>query len=288
MRKWAFFLSFCFSASSAFALLNGQFVNARQNAAERSLVFLTHTGHDGKPFFLCSASLIAPGVVLTAAHCLDHKIQESLGDVQVVFSNTFSFDPNKVIRNATRTVIHPDYNTSPIESFKWVQDKQSNQWVQKPDLVSQFDHDVALVFFEGRIPTGFQTIRIDEDRNRVLAGKKVLLYGYGYNSDPALSLNPILAPRALQRGRAVVELSIDNQSDLYWTKKDSTHSLCTGDSGGPQVLVENNIPRIVGVNSCSGGEYIEKTKKISCKGRSRFARVSFFADWIKKEMEKSR
>jgi secreted trypsin-like serine protease len=93
-------------ATSAAAITNGQFDgNAHPNVG----AFLWDGNHDGVRTLLCSGSLIAPTVFLTASHCTEFA-DRFQSDVWVTFDPTdVGDDPTGVIHG--KTVTNPLYNS---------------------------------------------------------------------------------------------------------------------------------------------------------------------------------
>jgi secreted trypsin-like serine protease len=112
-------------AGSAAAITNGQFDgNAHPNVG----AFLGDGNHDGVRTVLCSGSLIAPKVFLTASHCTEFADRFN-SDVWV------TFDPTDVGDNPTG-VIHGETRTNPLYDAKQL-----------------YHHDVSVILLDEAVST---------------------------------------------------------------------------------------------------------------------------------------
>jgi secreted trypsin-like serine protease len=95
--------------ASAFAITNGQFDGeAHPNVA----AFLWDGNHDGVKTHLCTASLIAPRVLVTASHCTEFA-DRFQSEVWVTFDSTdVEDDPTGVLHG--HTVTNPKYDSKQL------------------------------------------------------------------------------------------------------------------------------------------------------------------------------
>lgn len=168
----------------------------------------------------CTGTVIAPRVVLTAAHCLENAL-----DVRVRFA------ASPVVGRVANWRSHPEY----LALFK---QRKSAQ-------------DVALIRLKTSVPKAVRIARLAAVSTTLAPGTAVTSYGYGL--DTAITDRNSVAARArskpsrpiLKKGSfQVVELG----GSVFKTQAQE-RALCHGDSGGPAFLEAAALPVLVGVNS---------------------------------------
>jgi V8-like Glu-specific endopeptidase len=176
---------------------------------------------------LCTASVISPTVLLTAAHCVDPA--ETGANAQFFIlegSDINSAQPSNV--NVSNTAFNPMFDTTHPEN----------------------GYDVGVVVLDrslGRTPLPFAHTA----PTNAMVGQPVRLVGYGLNNETQ------------QAGAGVkrqVTTVLDDFDSLLLHIGDDTHETCSGDSGGPAFMQVAGVETIVGVTSfgnqtCTGGGY---------------------------------
>lgn len=170
---------------------------------------------------LCTASIIAPDLLLTAAHC----VSGPAANLRIIFGPRVvdPIAPNTVVRVADA------YMTSPL-------------WA-----VRQFERhdngDIAVVKFSGGLPEGYKVIPILEDTSVLNVGSMVLLAGYGWSDGINKTGSGIL--RFVETD---IESTTFSSTEIVLNQKNGKGA-CHGDSGGPAYIKVGNEWALVGVTS---------------------------------------
>jgi secreted trypsin-like serine protease len=184
---------------------------------------------------LCTASLISPTVLLTAAHCVS---AEEVGDGAVFGVYTGS-----------------DLNNADNSLWVDVDSVDHDQAFDSSDL--EGGHDVGIVVLKQPItdvqPVAFATRSLSSS----IVGKSIRLVGYG------------LSNAANQTGAGTkrqTTASVDNMNSLLVEVGSTAHGTCNGDSGGPAFATIGGVETIIGVTSfgstdCTGGGFDTRIDK---------------------------
>lgn len=195
--------------------------------------------------FTCTATLIAPDVVVTAAHCLG-------GDGWGDFGFTLEIDLTKDVTNVVPAMIthqYPDFRES--EVFPGMGKK----------------NDIGVVILEEPI-LGVPIERIDGDDDPIdlSTGTELQLCGYGRDSWS-------IAKTAGRKRDADVVVDLANHWELQTLE--SGPQPCRGDSGGPVFAETQYGRRLVGIVSRAIGD------SHKCDSGAIYTRVAQYSDWIR-------
>lgn len=221
---------------------------------------------DGYPFFVglvnegakesfCGASLIAQDVVLTAAHCVEHQV-DNLTVVIGLKRNEIS--PDTPARKVKAIKIHPQYGQV------------------------GYAFDLALLFLEPQLAAASLAAPITLNRDVTLpaVADKARVIGHGNMS----SYGQLFGPDLYEVDVPVVPYDVcrltypELQSDQICAGiqdlggKDS----CQGDSGGP-LFLPGETPSLVGI--VSYGDGCAQKQKAGV-----YTRVASFIDWIEESI----
>jgi secreted trypsin-like serine protease len=172
---------------------------------------------DGQYRILCSGSLIAPRVFLTASHCTRFLEDQGISDVWVTFDPTFT-------QSSPR--IHGTMHSNP--NFD---QRQSDPGDIAVITLDQAVSNVAPV----QLPTAGLLDRMKDEGT--LNGTLFTSVGYGVQ-EPHPGPGGIVNPFPMQRWFSVGEFNALTRAWLRISQNQATGDggTCNGDSGGPQFL----------------------------------------------------
>lgn len=235
---------------------------------EQELVFRSYPVINGTPdtsqahmavvvlyddYAMCTGTLIAANVVLTAGHCVSSRA------MQVGFGNDISWGSGMAWRSVTEKRVHPQYSASSTSIV----------------------NDIAMVKFSGGLPSGVTPIPHLPGNLAITTadiGTQLTYVGFGQTSVS----NP---------NSAGTKMKMTN--DLKWVCtqaggcgypagynticQDQTPSgLCSGDSGGPAFIMRNSREYAAGVASYTG----ENCLAFGCSTKVDEYDASFIRDWV--------
>jgi secreted trypsin-like serine protease len=172
---------------------------------------------DGAGVTFCTASVIAPTVLVTAAHCFPND-----------GAHTF------------RALLAADARSARPDDWVAVREVHSEPHYDRNE---ESGYDIAVVILEHPVsvtPLPFNATPLDA--NDVAQTARLVGYGLtGFNDDPA----------TVRSTRHEVSAPVQNVNDKLVMIGDATHRVNSGDSGGPALLTIDGVERIVGITSFS-------------------------------------
>lgn len=201
----------------------------------------------------CSGTVIAPEVILTAAHCIEPD-QWARG-IFVTVGTT--------VHRVKSYVRHPRYR--PLVKLK-------NHKSETFRSLGPF-RDLALVFLDEKIVEA-RTAILPLPDFRLSRDAQILLAGFGVTQKADRSATTTGADPLLPLSAVSVTLREGSSGQLL---VNGPRTVCSGDSGGPALLQKENRYLVVGVAAAS-----------DCFRSAVFTRVSSEAAWIHEQIERHR
>lgn len=245
--------------------------------------------YDAKNEAICTGSLIADGIVLTAAHCVFDSEPNKL---QIIFATDIM---------AVMGTSEPDIKAELMRDV--VDFKYHEKYDPEDQEENEFDwSDIALIKFKGSAPAGYKPAAMMLDQKAVRPGLKAIMAGYGVTS---VKTYPIEARKvknikeAIANGDVICdddykdceEVSMSGDGELQETYATIAHvvrseirldesegrATCSGDSGGPIFLEQNGQYFIIGVTSRGS---------MLCNKVGVYTNVPYYRDWISFNLKK--
>lgn len=238
-------------------IVGGSPVRADSPAA-LSLVALVRTEKGALRSF-CSGTLIAPRLVLTAAHCIEGV--ESTEDIQVFFGSQLS-DVNA-----------PRRRVQAMQSFS----PEPNRFYP--------NFDVAWLRLAEAAPASFRPVEILRDPQQLSAENSLLLAGFGKTATQCNEDSPQCAGVAREVSAPLRRfVNSAHFRQLILTGPTPERGSCNGDSGGPAYVFLNERWYLAGVlhgkNYLMNGKAILDLDRICESGVSTYTFAGAYADWL--------
>jgi MYXO-CTERM domain-containing protein len=208
------------SSSSTRAVTSGTLGSEADVGATVSLIMFGESG--------CTGTLIAPRVVVTAAHCVADLTPDQL---EIVFSSTEPASaPASLRRGVASATAHPEFSFFGMPT-------------DDPEGLSD-ERDIGVVVLDSDAPasvTPSQVLHLDDVDATLSEGDAVLLAGYGLTSDGSdADYGRLYVAETPYVRRSLAE---------FIAGQPGSPDTCNGDSGGPAYVVVDGVRHLAGITS---------------------------------------
>ena len=223
--------------------------------------------------FVCSSTLIAPDVVLLAAHCVDTDVISfgiPMEDVQMWWTRQAD------LTEWNGTTQNPELPADAIPVTEWIFHESFD--INGLDLGLAENYDIALLFLSEPVldikPAYLPT---PEEDSMMMEGDWVAVVGWGQQVATGQQETPPPGTYAIkQQGESFISEIAEYEFKVGEVQSDVRK--CHGDSGGPSFWESADGLRLVGVTSHA----YDMTDCNQTGGVD--TRVQFYRDWIESNM----
>jgi secreted trypsin-like serine protease len=249
------------SSLTPLILKDSSIINGTDVKTDNVIASSTVGVYNSKEKSLCTGSLIASNIVLTAAHCAP----ERTADLKIIFTT----DIDDILSSREQDILQElmlsatDFKVSPT-------------WDPKNESIEINTGDIALVKFKGKIPEGYKAATFLADESFLKIGNMVAVAGFGVNVVRSTKIDPKKYPNldeAIEYGEVIcdddngkkidcIEIEMDGDGILRATMApistifkseiqldERKSGTCSGDSGGPAYILQNGEFYLFGVTS---------------------------------------
>ena len=229
-------------AESELKIYGGSKVGAQEEIARYTVVLLQNNNP------VCTGVLVAPRLVLTAAHC--YYLANSGRGISIGFGLKAKSTEEVAVKRFV-----------PHEAF----DLKAGQAGGTEQVVN----DISLIELAADAPAGYTPVGVLGRNDELKSGEKVVLAGFG-KTDVSTGLfgwGKVLGELYKVETEVVLESAASKE---VWLGNTPGKSACNGDSGGPALVQRENGMKLLGLTS----------RGRDCKSEVIYTDVRYFRDWI--------
>lgn len=196
---------------------------------------------------LCTGTLVAKNIVVTAAHCFGKGASRAA----VLFGS--DLEKSQSVFAVDKVNVHPQYASKNSGEGGW--------------------NDIALLHFVGDAPATSEVVEILKDATLLTVGLQAVTAGYGSTPKDGNGQDS----GVLRKVTLTLQDPVFEKTELLFPLTSKGGSTCHGDSGGPIYVQKQGKLVLVGVTS--------RGTSASCDNVSIFTNVSSHLEFINESIE---
>lgn len=230
----------CSSGSEGVGIVSGNKLSSDSRIAKSTLMLVAKRKSGGSS--TCTATLISPTVIMTAAHCLDSDLNEAFLVLSTDPICDYAQDKLRSVAIA-KFNRHEEYIRLELENTKNKKSDGSDKY--NSAMMSQFD--VALAKLDKPLPAPYQPVALALDSDDEKYMQSTLYYGAGFGVTTGIGeedttdtmLNFAQFRLKMPNVNEIYLLDrwgfpLENmERDYYFIDQRQASGVCSGDSGGP-------------------------------------------------------
>jgi MYXO-CTERM domain-containing protein len=213
------------------AVQQNPIINGTVDTGDPNVMLFIAENPTTKQAGLCTASVVSPHVLLTAAHCMDPA--EFATDMGTPTNLEYFVYPGNALN------LQQPVDPSTLLAVQEVHfDPQFNP---DPNVFTTVGHDVGVVILmSATTQTPIPLSHVAPAQT--LVGQSLHVIGYGVTSGTDTT-------GATAGTKRDVDIGVSSVTSLFIEFQDGSHGICEGDSGGPALQTVNGVQTIVGITA---------------------------------------
>jgi secreted trypsin-like serine protease len=254
-------------------IVNGQELIEMTDARSSTVLIYRETeGADGqKAGSICTGTLVAEDMILTAAHCAPRKT-DGKSFMFIGFGN--NIDDSFTAKRKTPIGLVAEYRVN-------------TQWDETTTSLLNSPNDLAILRFEGTLPEGFKIRPLPSEDYKIDSKGTIEMIGFGLTvekgNDSGILRHTEVPATKVAEGVYIPKYKqyVPVPGTIIMNQQET--GVCSGDSGGPLFAKVNGTVTMVGVTSMVA-DMSENEVKRACHGISVFVDLRAQLKWVQDTM----